>query len=69
LKCQEGVAVSDGQKPEKTFGPRGRPGKCQSCGGASVLAETIPKSLGSPTYEIYRCRECGGFDWVAQEEP
>ncbi len=61
--------MNDGQKPEKALAPRRRADKCQSCGGVFILTETLPKSLGSPTYEIYRCQDCSAFDWVAREEP
>jgi hypothetical protein len=61
--------VTDGQEPEKQIAPRQGREKCHRCGGLTKLAETLPKSLGTPTYEIYRCQGCGAFDWVAREEP
>jgi hypothetical protein len=45
------------------------PAPCERCGGFSKLVERLPKALGTPTYEIFRCVSCGAFDWVVREEP
>ena len=42
---------------------------CERCGGLFELVERLPKALGSPAYEIFRCAACCAFDWVAQKEP
>lgn len=59
--------MTDSPEPEKPVVPRKPQQHCQRCGGGLVLAETLPGALGSPTYEIYRCRECSAFDWVVQD--
>lgn len=67
-KALKGQAVTEGYRRRSELGPRKASEKCKRCGGEVVLAETLPRSLGSPTYEIYRCRACGDIDWVAQDE-
>jgi hypothetical protein len=61
--------VTDGPEQEKALTPRQGRDKCQRCDGVLVLTETLPRSLGSPTYEIFRCQGCDAYEWVAQKEP
>jgi len=61
--------VTDKSGRNPTPAPRTPKETCEKCGGPTTLAERLPKALGSPTYEIFRCRGCGAFEWVAQEDP
>lgn len=56
---------SDQTGPEGTSSPNQPQGPCPRCGEALRAAMHLPKRVGQPAYDIFRCVGCGFLAWVA----
>jgi DNA-directed RNA polymerase subunit M/transcription elongation factor TFIIS len=42
---------------------------CEKCGGDRLEHLTrLPKGMGHPTFDIFRCVACGFVNWFARED-
>jgi hypothetical protein len=39
-------------------------GNCKKCGGRTECVFTLPKDVGNPGYDIYKCLDCEFIDWL-----
>jgi hypothetical protein len=60
--------MSDGRSKIKD--DRSLEGPCPRCGVEGLKhALSLPRSMGSPAYNVFQCSACGSMHWLQQYGP